>query len=94
MPQRCRREEHICQVIILLKNSPNAVACGINCSMPSIQKPPDTRTTTKHKVEALTDHQREILKQHDEGDMIELNKKMKEEALKLQKQNGEPVPTL
>lgn len=26
--------------------------------------------------------------------MEDLNKKMKEEALKLQKQNGEPVPTL
>ena len=46
--------------------------------------------TKKHRVEALTDHQKEILKQHDEGDIIELNKKMKEEALKLQKQNGGP----
>ena len=50
--------------------------------------------TKKHRVEALTDHQKEILKQHDEGDIIELNKKMKEEALKLQKQNGGPVPTV
>ncbi len=50
--------------------------------------------TDKYKIAPLTDHQKEILKQHDEGDIIELNKKMKEEALKLQKQNGGPVPTV
>ena len=43
------------------------------------------RYTKKHKVDPLTDHQKEVLKQHDEGDLIELNKKMKEEALKIQK---------
>ncbi|MBR5641741.1 MAG: hypothetical protein IKW92_06395 [Firmicutes bacterium] len=41
--------------------------------------------TSKHKIDPLTDHQKEVLKQHDEGDLIELNKKMKEEALKIQK---------
>ena len=48
--------------------------------------------TTKHRVEALTDHQKEILKQHDEGDIIELNKKMKEEALKLQEEQQNKGP--
>ncbi len=46
--------------------------------------------TNKHKVEALTDHQREILKQHDESDVMDLNKKMKEEVIKLQKQKEGP----
>ena len=39
--------------------------------------------TKKHKIEALTDHQKEILKQHDESGAMELNKKMKEEVMKL-----------
>ncbi|MBO5517720.1 MAG: hypothetical protein J6A42_06555 [Firmicutes bacterium] len=46
--------------------------------------------TAKHKIDPLTKHQEEVLKQHDEGDLIELNKKMKEEALKIQKQQGGP----
>ena len=50
------------------------------------------RYTKKHKVEPLTDHQKEVLKQHDEGDLIELNKKMKEEALKIQKEQQNKGP--
>ena len=48
--------------------------------------------TSKHKIEALTDHQKEILKQHDEGDLVDFNKKMKEEALKIQKKEADKGP--
>ena len=48
--------------------------------------------TTKHKVEALTDHQKEILRQHDEGDLVDFNKRMKEEVMKIQKENQNKGP--
>ena len=39
--------------------------------------------TSRHKIKDLTEDQREILKRNDEASVMELNKKMKEEVLKV-----------
>ncbi len=45
--------------------------------------------TEKHQLGELTKDQAEILKRNDESSAMELNKKMKEEALKIQKQGSQ-----
>ena len=74
MPRRGRREEHICQRIILLKNSQNAG---------------QQRDKLLNAIDTKAPGYEDYVKA-----MEDLNKKMKEEALKLQKQNGGPVPTV
>jgi len=41
----------------------------------------------RYQLPELTDHQKDILKENDESSTMELNKKMKAEALKIQKEN-------
>jgi len=42
--------------------------------------------TSRHKIKDLTEDQREILKRNDEASVMELNKKIKEEVLKVKKE--------
>ena len=42
--------------------------------------------TSRHKIKDLTEDQREILKRNDEASVMELNKKMKEEVLKVREE--------
>ena len=52
-------------------------------------RPPHRRSflyTSRHKIKDLTEDQREILKRNDDASVMELNKKMKEEVLKVREE--------
>ena len=58
-------------------------------------RPPQRRSflyTSRHKIKDLTEDQREILKRNDEASVMELNKKMKEEVLKVKKESENKEP--
>ncbi|MBR0114385.1 MAG: hypothetical protein IJM11_04295 [Firmicutes bacterium] len=48
--------------------------------------------TSRHKIKDLTEDQREILKRNDEASVMELNKKIKEEVLKVKKESENKEP--